>query len=152
MRVVVQRVVNARVIVPDKSDIPAGEISKGILVYLGIEHDDTTQDAKYIVDKIVNLRIFNDDSGKMNCSVKDCKGEILVISQFTLLADTRKGRRPSYSNAAKAEQAKPLYEYCIKLLKNQNIPVQTGLFQAFMEVTYTNVGPVTIYIDSHKII
>jgi D-tyrosyl-tRNA(Tyr) deacylase len=147
MRAVVQRVSGAAVSVEGKV---AGAAERGILVYLGVALGDTEADAAYLADKAANLRIFEDGEGKMNRSVADEGGAALVISQFTLLADARKGRRPSYSDAAPPEAAKPLYERFVELLRAQGLAVETGVFQAEMRVSYTNEGPVTILLDSKK--
>ena len=121
-----------------------------MLVLLGVGHDDTSEDADYLADKIINLRIFEDDAGKMNRSLLDINGEILVVSQFTLLGDCRKGRRPSFVNAAKPEFANTLYEYFVSVLEKKNVPVKTGVFQAMMDVSLVNSGPVTILLESKK--
>jgi D-aminoacyl-tRNA deacylase len=147
MRAVVQRVSEASVSV---GGIVVGSAERGILVYLGVESGDSREDAAYLADKAANLRIFEDGEGKMNRSVLDEDGQALVISQFTLLADARKGRRPSYSNAAPPELAKPLYEAFAELLRGLMGHVETGVFQAEMRVAYTNEGPVTILLDSKK--
>jgi len=144
MQVVIQRVKYSRVSIGDKL---IGKIGKGILVFLGIEKEDTQNDADYLVSKIINLRIFDDPYGKMNLSVKDINGEILVISQFTLLGDCRKGRRPSFANAAEPEKAETLYQYFVSQIKNNAI-VSTGKFQAKMDVYILNDGPVTFLLDS----
>ena len=144
MQVVIQRVKDSSVSIGDKL---IGKIGKGILVFLGIEKEDTQNDADYLVSKIINLRIFDDPYGKMNLSVKDINGEILVISQFTLLGDCRKGRRPSFANAAEPEKAETLYQYFVSQIKNNAI-VSTGKFQAKMDVYILNDGPVTFLLDS----
>lgn len=149
MRAVVQRVENCSVEVEGKT---TGCIRSGLLVYLGVTHRDTDKDVTYIADKIANLRIFEDSKGKMNLSLNDKKEcGILVLSQFTLYGDTRKGRRPSYSKAADPEQGKQLYEHFLKELESIGHPPQFGVFGAFMKVSYTNSGPVTILLDSEKI-
>ncbi|MEW6614853.1 MAG: D-aminoacyl-tRNA deacylase [Thermodesulfobacteriota bacterium] len=147
MQVVIQRVKDSRVSIGDKL---IGKIGKGMLVFLGIEKEDTQNDADYLVSKIINLRIFEDSHGKMNLSLKDINGEILVISQFTLLGDCRKGRRPSFANAAEPEKAKTLYQYFVSQIKNNAI-VATGEFQAKMDVYILNDGPVTFLLDSKNI-
>jgi D-tyrosyl-tRNA(Tyr) deacylase len=147
MQVVIQRVKDSRVSIGDKL---IGKIGKGILVFLGIEKEDTQNDADYLVSKIINLRIFDDPYGKMNLSVKDINGEILVISQFTLLGDCRKGRRPSFANAAEPEKAEILYQYFVSQIKNNAI-VSTGKFQAKMDVYILNDGPVTFLLNSKNI-
>jgi D-tyrosyl-tRNA(Tyr) deacylase len=146
MRVVIQRVSEAAVKIDGTI---VGEISKGLLVLLGIAQEDTQQDALYLIQKLINLRIFSDADGKMNLSVQDCDGELLVVSQFTLYADTKKGNRPSYIRAARPEQAIPLYEFFLKELQKQfQGRIQTGHFGADMKVSLINDGPVTIIIDS----
>ena len=146
MRAVVQRVENARV---EVAGMPVGAIRHGVLVYIGIGLEDIGTDIEWLSEKIATLRIFEDEHGKMNLSVQDVGGGALVVSQFTLYADARKGRRPSYSNAAQPEIARPLYESFIKALGTY-LPVSTGQFQAEMRVSYTNLGPVTILLDSQK--
>lgn len=148
MKAVVQRVKESSVIVEGET---VGRIGKGILILLGVEDEDNDKDVKYMAEKIANLRIFRDDSGKMNLSVKDIKGQALVISQFTLLGDCRKGRRPSYVKAARPEKAIPLYESFIAKMNEQDVPVEQGVFQAMMDVYLVNDGPVTLMIDSKKV-
>jgi D-aminoacyl-tRNA deacylase len=147
VRAVVQRVSGAKVEVGGEF---AGGTERGILIYLGVAAGDTEADAEWIADKAANLRIFEDGEGKMNLSVVETGGSALVISQFTLLADARKGRRPSYSEAAAPELARPLYERLVSLLSSKGLAVETGVFQAAMRVSYTNEGPVTILLDSRK--
>jgi D-tyrosyl-tRNA(Tyr) deacylase len=147
MRAVVQRVKEASVTV-DRQVI--GAIGQGFLVYLGISQDDEEADLKYMIDKIPNLRIFEDDKEKMNRSLLDVKGELLVISQFTLYGDARKGRRPSFIQAARPDKAIPLYEALIKTFRDQGITVETGEFGADMKVSSLNDGPVTLLLDSKK--
>lgn len=147
MRAVVQRVASSKVIV-DESTI--GEINKGLLILLGVTHEDTSKDVDYLLDKIVNLRIFEDENDKMNLSLKDVNGELLVVSQFTLYGDCRKGRRPNFTNAAKPDLATSLYEEFIDKTKKEGIKVGTGKFGAHMMVDLVNDGPVTILIDSEK--
>ena len=125
-----------------------GEIDAGLLVLLGVARDDTRKDADYLVDKIVNLRIFNDEQGKMNRSLADIGGGLLVVSQFTLYGDTRRGRRPSYAEAAEPDLANSLYEYFVERARAAGIRVQTGVFQAMMAVSLVNDGPVTILLES----
>ncbi len=149
MRAVVQRVSDASVSVVNGNTI--GAISMGLLVYLGVAAQDTEQDADYLAEKAAHLRIFTDEQGKMNRSVLDVGGHILVVSQFTLLADARKGRRPSYSDAAEPEKANQLYLYFVENLRKRGITVATGMFQASMRVRYINEGPVTILLDSTKL-
>ena len=147
MRAVVQRVASSKVIV-DESTI--GEINKGLLILLGVTHEDTSKDVDYLLDKIVNLRIFEDENDKMNLSLKDVNGELLVVSQFTLDGDCRKGRRPNFTNAAKPDLATSLYEEFIDKAKKEGIKVGTGKFGAHMMVDLVNDGAVTILIDSEK--
>jgi D-tyrosyl-tRNA(Tyr) deacylase len=128
-----------------------GKISRGILVYLGVAQGDSEADAVYLAEKIAGLRIFPDSAGVMNCSVLETGGEVLAVSQFTLVADARKGRRPSYSHAADPAAAKKLYEYFMEKIRGQGLVCEQGLFQAHMEVSYTNDGPVTILLDSKKL-
>lgn len=148
MRAVVQRVTEARVTVENRE---VGAIKKGMTVLLGVEDGDGEKDAEYIADKIAGLRIFDDEAGVMNLSAVDIGGEILSISQFTLLADARKGKRPSYIRAARPEEAKKLYEYFNKRLEEKGLKVETGIFQAEMLVEIHNDGPVTILLDSKKL-
>ena len=147
MRAVIQRVKDSRVSVNNQL---VGEIGKGILVFLGVEGADTEKDAEYLASKTINLRIFEDKDGKMNLSLKDVNGEVLVISQFTLLGDCRKGRRPSFADAARPEKAKALYKYFVSRIVDSNIMVSTGEFQAKMKVNILNDGPVTLLLDSKK--
>ena len=147
MRSVVQRVKQAQVLVEGEV---VGSIQEGLLVLLGVGSDDGRNDADYVVDKLVNLRIFEDEHGKMNRSLGDMGGEMLVVSQFTLFGDCRKGRRPSFVAAADPQKAQELYQHVVEHVRAQGIPTATGKFQAMMEVTLTNYGPVTIMIDSKK--
>ena len=147
MRAVVQRVKKSRVIVEGRL---VGEINKGFNVLLGISKDDTIEDLKYIKDKIINLRVFEDENDKMNLSLLDIKGDILAISQFTLYGDCRKGRRPNFMNAMGGDEAKALYEEFVKMLKESGLKVETGEFGAHMNVEIKNDGPVTILLDSKK--
>ena len=147
MRAVVQRVDRAEVSADGRV---SGSIGRGILVYLGVHSGDTEKDLEYTVDKAVNLRIFEDDKGKMNLSLADIKGDILLISQFTLYGDTRKGRRPSYNEAALADKGKEYYQKASELMKKKGFKTETGVFGAKMKVDYINNGPVTILIDSFK--
>jgi D-tyrosyl-tRNA(Tyr) deacylase len=149
MRAVVQRVSRARVTVDGEL---TGEMGKGVLVLLGVSVNDKEADAEYLVEKIVNLRIFEDAEGKMNNSLLDAGGGMLVVSQFTLYGDTRRGRRPSYIDAARPEEANRLYEYFVSQARKQTDDVQTGVFQAMMDVELLNNGPVTIILDSEKTI
>ena len=146
MRVVVQRVSQSSVII--ESDI-VSSISEGLLILLGVENNDTLDDVNWLIRKIINLRIFNDIDGKMNNSILDIKGDVIVVSQFTLHAKTKKGNRPSYINAAPPKIAIPLYENFVQVLKNESkLNVLTGEFGADMKVSLINDGPVTIIIDS----
>ena len=147
MRAVVQRVASSRVSVDENI---TGEIERGLLVLLGVTHEDSSEDVDYLLEKIVNLRIFEDENEKMNLSLKDINGELLVVSQFTLYGDCRKGRRPNFTNAAKPDLANELYEEFIEKASKQNIKVGTGKFGANMMVELTNEGPVTILIDSER--
>lgn len=147
MRAVVQRVKSASVTVDGKL---VSEIGAGVLVFLGVAHDDTTTELEYIANKVANLRIFEDAEGKMNCSLLETGGSALVVSQFTLYGDCRKGRRPSFINAARPEVANALYEQFITALEKLNVPTQGGTFQAMMDVQLINDGPVTILLDSTK--
>ncbi len=147
MRAVIQRVKKASVYVNDNL---ISSISKGLLVLLGVSEDDTETDAKYLAEKTIGLRIFEDSAEKMNLSVSDVNGEIMVISQFTLYGDCRKGRRPSFTTAAQPIKAEELYNYYISLLSDMGIKPKTGIFQAYMQVELTNDGPVTILLDSKK--
>lgn len=148
MRAVVQRVSSSKVTV---DGIITGEIDKGLLVLLGVTHEDTSKDVDYMVDKILNLRIFEDENEKMNLSLKDINGKILAVSQFTLYGDCRKGRRPSFSDAARPELANPLYEEFVKRLRDNGVEVGTGKFGAHMMVDLTNDGPVTMLLESNKL-
>ncbi len=147
MRAVVQRVSQAEVRV-DEAII--GKIGRGLVVLLGVAKDDTEKDAVYIADKILPLRVFADAGGKMNLALRQVGGELLVISQFTLLADTESGRRPSFIRAAPPDEAKRLYELFLSLVRNEGVKVETGEFGASMAVSLVNDGPVTIIIDSRK--
>jgi len=148
VRAVVQRVSQASVTVEDRT---VGSVSAGFLVLLGVGQGDAEADADYLAEKIANLRIFEDAAGKMNLSLLDVRGGALVISQFTLYGDIRKGRRPSFSDAAPPEEANPLYEYFCDRLAGYAIPVARGVFGAHMEVALVNQGPVTLLLDSKKI-
>lgn len=148
MRAVVQRVESAKVSVSNRT---ISEIGKGTVVFLGIEAGDDQTDADYLADKIAHLRIFEDEAGKMNLSLLDVDGEMLVVSQFTLLGDCRNGRRPSFTNAERPEPARPLYGYFVSLMKKKVRLVAEGEFQAMMKVHFINDGPVTILLDSKKL-
>jgi D-aminoacyl-tRNA deacylase len=145
MRALLQRVSSAKVAV---SGITAGSIEKGLVVLLGIQRDDTRAEADYLVRKIAGLRIFGNQDGKMNHDVLEIGGSLLVISQFTLYADCRKGRRPGFEMAAPQEQARKLYDYFVEAARRTGVPIETGVFQAEMRVELTNEGPVTILLDS----
>src|SRR5690554_6787316 len=148
MRVVIQRVSEAKVTIDQKQ---VAQINEGLLILLGIETEDTHDDINWLVSKVANLRIFNDTAAVMNLSVKDTAGEVVVVSQFTLHASTKKGNRPSYINAARPEKAIPLYENFVNTLETElGIKVQTGTFGADMKVSLVYDGPVTIIIDSKK--
>ncbi|HEK4915970.1 TPA: D-tyrosyl-tRNA(Tyr) deacylase [Clostridioides difficile] len=147
MRAVVQRVSSSKVTVDENT---IGQINKGLLVLLGVTHDDKSSDVDYMIDKILNLRIFEDENDKMNLSLMDIGGELLVVSQFTLYGDCRKGRRPGFSNVARPELANNLYEEFVKKAKDKGVTVGTGQFAAHMMVELTNDGPVTILLDSSK--
>lgn len=148
MRAVVQRSYEASVKVDDKT---IGTIDWGMVVLLGVKDNDTEEDLKYILRKVLNLRIFDDENGVMNKSILDVGGSILLISQFTLYGDVRKGNRPSYSNAAGFEEGKALYEKMIEEIEKSNIKVETGSYGADMKVSLINNGPVTILLDSEKV-
>ena len=148
MRAVVQRVSQASVEVDGNI---TGKIDRGLLVYLGVEEGDNDEDLRYIVDKVANLRVFQDDQGKMNLSVMDIGGSVLIVSQFTLCGDCRRGRRPSFSKAAQLEEANRYYEKSIEALKELGMQVETGIFQADMKVQSINDGPVTILLDSKRL-
>lgn len=148
MRAVVQRVSRAEVIV---DAISVGSIGAGALVLLGISKSDRESDADYLADKIVKLRVFPDENGKMNRSIEDNGGAVLVVSQFTLYGDCSKGRRPSFDQAAAPDLALALYNYFITRLATYGVPIATGVFQAHMQVNLTNDGPVTFLLDSNKI-
>jgi D-aminoacyl-tRNA deacylase len=147
MRAVVQRVTKASVTVEDST---VGSIGLGLLVLLGVSRSDTVASADYLVEKLLGLRIFDDHDGKMNLSVRDVGGAVLVVSQFTLFGDVRRGKRPSFDDAARPEEARALYEYVVSKIREQGIECSTGEFQAMMDVSLVNDGPVTILIDSEK--
>jgi D-tyrosyl-tRNA(Tyr) deacylase len=147
MRAVIQRVSRASVKIDGAIH---GKISQGMLVLLGIRGSDDVSDLQWLAEKVVNLRIFEDRQGKMNKSLADIDGEMLIISQFTLYGDCRKGRRPGFSSAAAPEIAEPLYRRFIEEVKNRQVKVATGIFQASMEVELVNDGPVTLLLDSEK--
>ena len=145
MRAVIQRVSQAKVTVAGRV---VGEITQGLLVLLGVTHDDEETDASYLAKKTAGLRIFEDDEGKMNLAVTDIPGQVLVVSQFTLLGDCRKGRRPSFADAAPPDRADELYQHYVECLRAGGLHVETGVFQAMMKVELSNEGPVTILLDS----
>jgi len=148
LRSVVQRVSWSEVKVDGQVK---GKIGEGLCVLLGVTHGDSDRDVAWMAEKLVNLRIFEDDQGKMNRSVKDVEGEILLVSQFTLYGDARKGRRPSFTSAAPPDQAERLYEALGDALREQGVPVETGVFQAMMQVSLCNEGPVTLILDSRGV-
>ena len=147
MRAVVQRVKEARVVVDGRT---VGSIGQGLLVFLGVEQADDKKDVDYLVSKIINLRIFKDSEHKFNLSLKDVKGALLVVSQFTLFGDCRKGRRPSFTDAALPDKARDLYDYFITSAAAQDLSVASGEFQAMMDVHLVNDGPVTMLLDSKR--
>ena len=148
MRAVIQRVSRAAVRVDSKI---VGEIDRGLLVLLGIAQGDGREAADYLADKIASMRIFPDTDGRMNLSVREIQGAVLAISQFTLLGDVRRGRRPSFTDAARPEDAEPLYDYFLEALRSHRLKVEAGVFGAMMEVELVNDGPVTILVDSSKL-
>jgi D-tyrosyl-tRNA(Tyr) deacylase len=148
MKAVLQRVKNAHV---DVAGATVGEVREGVVIFVGVARTDSRQDADYLADKIIHLRIFADDAGRMNRSIIEVGGEFLVVSQFTLYGDCKRGRRPSFDEAAPPEQARELYEYFVSRLKSSNIVVETGVFQAEMEVHLLNDGPVTFILDSRTL-
>ena len=145
MRLVIQRVREARVTVNNGT---TGSISTGLLVFVGVSRTDTVEDADYLTGKLLGLRIFPDEDEKMNRNVREAGGALLIVSQFTLYGDCRRGRRPSFDQAAPPEQAQDLYNYFVESAKRGPVPVETGVFQASMQVCIVNDGPVTILIDS----
>lgn len=145
MRLVIQRVSACRVTVNGGT---TGSIRSGLLVLIGISREDTREDADYLVEKLLGLRIFPDDGGKMNRNVAEAHGGLLLVSQFTLYGDCRRGRRPSFDRAAPPEAARPLYDYFVAKAREGPVPVETGIFQASMELHLVNTGPVTILLDS----
>jgi D-tyrosyl-tRNA(Tyr) deacylase len=148
MRAVVQRVTRAKVTIDEKV---VGEIGKGLVVLVGIARDDTKVEAAYLVDKLAALRIFDDEDGKMNLSIKDVQGALLIVSQFTLYGDVRRGLRPSWIDAAPPEVAEPLYDFFVRQAGTLIDEIATGSFRAMMQVELVNDGPVTILIDSKKL-
>ncbi|KPN15770.1 D-tyrosyl-tRNA(Tyr) deacylase [Bacillus australimaris] len=147
MRLVVQRVTSASVKVEEEI---TGAINEGYMVLVGVTHEDTEEDVRYLAEKLVHLRVFEDENGKMNHSLLDIKGSVLSVSQFTLYGDTRKGRRPNFMKAAKPDVANSLYECFNKTLREKGIQVETGRFGAMMDVSLTNSGPVTMLMDSKE--
>ena len=147
MRAVVQRVKEAKVDVEGRT---VGEIDHGLLVLLGVGEDDSEKDCEYLANKIANLRIFSDDQGLMNLSLVEIEGAVLVVSQFTLWGDCRKGRRPSFTRAARPEKARSLYEHFVGILRGKGLRTATGEFQEMMDVHLVNDGPVTLILDSSK--
>ncbi|MQR95440.1 D-aminoacyl-tRNA deacylase [Fictibacillus phosphorivorans] len=148
MKVVLQRSKEAKVLVDSEVK---GRIDKGLVLLVGVTHEDTEKDADYLAEKIVNLRIFEDENEKMNLSLIDTEGSILSISQFTLYGDTKKGRRPNFMDAAKPDHAITMYDYFNDKLKSLGVHVETGVFGAMMDVSFTNDGPVTLIIDSKSL-
>ena len=147
MKALLQRVITASVRLGDEE---VGRIGRGLVVFLGVASGDTEKDAQYLAQKIANLRIFSDEEGKFNLSALDINGELLLVSQFTLLADTRKGRRPSFIQAAPPAQAEELFEYFVEQTRATGLKVETGRFQQYMQVEIHNDGPVTILLDSKE--
>ncbi|HXZ30668.1 MAG TPA: D-aminoacyl-tRNA deacylase [Terriglobales bacterium] len=148
MRAVIQRVRRARVTVENEV---TGTIDRGLLVLLGVSRDDTEKDADYLAEKVSGLRIFEDEKGKMNLDVAEMHGAVLVVSQFTLYGDVRRGRRPSFDGAAPPEQAQQLYQYFVERIRAAGLACETGRFQEMMQVELVNDGPVTILLDSSKV-
>ena len=147
MKALLQRVTTASVRVDNRE---VGKIGQGLVVFLGVANGDTKEDAQYLADKIVNLRIFADEEDKLNLSALNISGELLLVSQFTLLADARKGRRPSFVEAAPPAQAEELFEYFVEQVRATGLKVETGRFQAYMQVEIHNDGPVTIMLESRE--
>jgi D-tyrosyl-tRNA(Tyr) deacylase len=147
MKLVIQRVSEARVSV---AGVTVGSIRTGLVVLVGIAKFDTENDADYLSEKVIGLRVFPDQNGKMNLNISEANGAILIVSQFTLYGDCRKGRRPSFDRAALPEQALPLYNYFVDKVRRSGVPVETGTFQAMMEVLLVNQGPITVLIDSEE--
>lgn len=147
MRIVVQRCSKGSVTVDGQI---TGEIGKGFVLLVGVTHEDTTEDADWLVDKVLNLRVFEDEAGKMNHSLLDVGGALLSVSQFTLYGDCRKGRRPNFMAAARPDEAKTLYEYFNDKARSQGVTVETGVFGAMMDVALVNDGPVTLLLDSKR--
>ena len=147
MRAVVQRVSRAQVVIDGEI---TGQIGLGLLILLGVGHDDTEADANYLAEKIAGLRVFEDDSGKMNRSLQDVGGSVLAVSQFTLYGDVRRGKRPSFDAASPPERARQLYEFFVEQIRSTGLRCETGRFQEMMKVELVNEGPVTILLDSEK--
>ncbi len=147
MKLVIQRVTHASVTVEGEM---VGQCGRGFCILAGIKNGDTPAEAKWLANKVANLRVFEDDAGKMNLSLLDTQGEALVISQFTLYADAQRGRRPDFIDAARPEQAEPLIEYFVQQLRAEGVPTQTGVFRALMQVEIHNDGPVTILLEKEK--
>lgn len=145
MRVIVQRSKEGKVVVANET---VGAIDYGVMLLVGITHDDTREDARYVADKVANLRIFEDESGKMNESLIDVNGQALSVSQFTLYGDCRKGRRPNFMNAAKPDHAREIYEAFNEALEAQGVVVETGVFGEMMDISFVNDGPVTLIVES----
>jgi len=148
MRAVVQRVSRAQVVIDGEI---TGQIGLGLLILLGVGHDDTEVDANYLAEKIAGLRVFEDDSGKMNRSVQDVGGSVLAVSQFTLYGDVRRGKRPSFDRASPPEKARQLYESFVERIRSTGLRCETGRFQEMMKVELVNEGPVTILLDSARV-
>ncbi len=148
MRAVVQRVSRAQVVIDGEV---SGQIGLGLLILLGVGHDDTEADANYLAEKIAGLRVFEDDSGKMNRSVQDVGGSVLAVSQFTLYGDVRRGKRPSFDRASPPEKARQLYEFFVERIRSTGLRCETGRFQEMMKVELVNQGPVTILLDSARV-
>jgi D-tyrosyl-tRNA(Tyr) deacylase len=148
MRAVVQRVSRAQVVIDEEI---TGQIGLGLLILLGVGHDDTEADANYLAEKIAGLRVFEDDSGKMNRSVQDVGGSVLAVSQFTLYGDVRRGKRPSFDAASPPEKARQLYEFFVERIRSTGLRCETGRFQEMMKVELVNEGPVTILLDSARV-
>jgi D-aminoacyl-tRNA deacylase len=148
MRAVVQRVSRAQVVIAGEV---TGQIGLGLLILLGVGHDDTEADANYLAEKIAGLRVFEDDSGKMNRSVQDVGGSVLAVSQFTLYGDVRRGKRPSFDAASPPEKARQLYEFFVERIRSTGLRCETGRFQEMMKVELVNEGPVTILLDSARV-
>ncbi len=147
MRAVVQRTLNSSVAIEGQV---TAEIGPGLTILLGIKKGDQEKDADYLMDKIINLRIFADEAGRMNLSLIDVQGEVMLISQFTLYGDAKHGRRPGFTDAEDPEAAEPLFQYCIRNIKNRGIKIKTGIFGAHMKISIENDGPCTILLDSEK--